>query len=388
MQLNKIPATIVTGFLGSGKTTLLSNLLKQAKGKRIAVIVNEFGELDIDADLLRSCPLDCDDDNGSGEGSDGKSTAGKTQGENGIYELANGCICCTVEEEFLPVMKELVARRDDIDHILIETSGLALPKPLVQAFNWPEIKQHCTVDAVITLIDGPAVAAGRFADDVAQVEALRAEDENLDHDPTLQELLDDQLSAADLVVVGKNDLLDEAQRARVEAVVSAKVPNSVKTIYTRQGDSADAFMTQGKGTQSPLSLETIMGIDAATEQRIEAVATHHDHHHHHGEHHEHAHDHFDSFVIALEEVDSTKLQTVMKTLLSEHNIYRAKGFAAIPGKPMRQVIQAVGKRMDVHFDRLWQQDETRATHLVFIGKDLDKDLVTEALETAQLEITA
>jgi len=377
MQLNKIPATIVTGFLGSGKTTLLSNLLKQAKGKRIAVIVNEFGELDIDADLLRSCPIDgCEDET-------------TTQGENGIYELANGCICCTVEEEFLPVMKELVARRDDIDHILIETSGLALPKPLVQAFNWPEIKQHCTVDAVITLIDGPAVAAGRFADNVEQVEALRSADENLSHDPTLQELLDDQLSAADLVIVGKNDLLDAQQREKVAQVVAAKVPASVKTIYTRQDQSgSDVAMTQGATDQLPLSLETIMGIDAATEDRIEAVATHHDHHHHHGEHHDHAHDHFDSFVIKLNEVDSDKLQQVMASLLEAHNIYRAKGFAAIPGKPMRQVIQAVGKRMDVSFDRLWQPDEERATNLVFIGKDLDKTLVTKALASVQVEITA
>jgi len=154
MQLNKIPATVVTGFLGSGKTTLLANVLKQAQGKRIAVIVNEFGELDIDADLLRSCPLECEEKGANASADD-----------NGIYELANGCICCTVEEEFLPVMKQLVERRNDIDHILIETSGLALPKPLVQAFNWPEIKQHCTVDAVITVIDGPAVAAGRFAHD-------------------------------------------------------------------------------------------------------------------------------------------------------------------------------------------------------------------------------
>ncbi len=383
MQLNKIPATIVTGFLGSGKTTLLSNLLKQAKGKRIAVIVNEFGELDIDADLLRSCPLDCE------EGSDST----ETQGENGIYELANGCICCTVEEEFLPVMKELVARRDDIDHILIETSGLALPKPLVQAFNWPEIKQYCTVDAVITLIDGPAVAAGRFAHDADQVEAQRQADDSLDHDPSLNELLDDQLSAADLVIVGKNDLLDATQREQVESIVSAKVPASVKTIYTRQsasteGDSTEVGMTQGATTQTPLSLETIMGIDAASENNIEAVATHHDHHHHHGEHHEHAHDHFDSFVIKLGEVESDKLQAVMRSLLAEHNIYRAKGFAAIPGKPMRQVIQAVGKRMDVYFDRLWAPDEDRATHLVFIGKDLDKSLITTALSTAQLEMSA
>ena len=380
MELNKIPATIVTGFLGSGKTTLLSNLLKQAKGKRIAVIVNEFGELDIDADLLRSCPLDCE------EGEE----AAAAQGENGIYELANGCICCTVEEEFLPVMKELVARRDDIDHILIETSGLALPKPLVQAFNWPEIKQYCTVDAVITLIDGPAVAAGRFANNVDLVEAQRQADDSLDHDPTLNELLDDQLSAADLVIVGKNDLLDDAQRLQVEQVVSAKVPASVKTIYTRQAKTSDeneTGITQGTTTQSPLSLETIMGIDAASEDNIEAVATHHDHHHHHGEHHEHAHDHFDSFVIKLGEVDSNLLQKIMASLLEAHNIYRAKGFIAMQGKPMRQVIQAVGERMDVYFDRLWQQDEARETHLVFIGKDLDKTVVTEALAAAQLELT-
>jgi len=365
MQLNKIPATIVTGFLGSGKTTLLSKILKQAKGKRIAVIVNEFGELDIDADLLRNCPLACEP---------GEESA-NAQGENGIYELANGCICCTVEEEFLPVMKELVARRDDIDHILVETSGLALPKPLVQAFNWPEIKQYCTVDAVITLVDGPAVAAGRFADDAEKVEAQRRADDSLDHDPSLNELLDDQLSAADLVIVSKNDLLDEVQRQQVQQIVLAKVPASVKTIFSEQ-DSGNA--------SASIALETIMGIDAASEDNIETVATHHDHHHHHGEHHEHAHDHFDSFVIKLNEVDSNQLQTVMLELLAQHNIYRAKGFAAIADKPMRQVIQAVGKRMDVYFDRLWAQDEVRSTHLVFIGKDLDKIIITSALESAQL----
>ena len=359
MQLKKIPATIVTGFLGSGKTTLLSNVLKQAAGKRIAVIVNEFGELDIDADLLRSCPLDCDDEG-----------ATIAQGENGIYELANGCICCTVEEEFLPVMKELVARRDDIDHILIETSGLALPKPLVQAFNWPEIKQHCTVDAVITVIDGPAVAAGRFAADEDKVQAQRLADEGLDHDPSLQELLDDQLSAADLVVVSKNDLLDEAQRSAVAKTVAARVPASVKTIHIANGEA---------------DLEVLLGIEAAAEERIDQVHTHHDHHHDHGAHHDHAHDHFDSYVISIGEVDGEKLQAQLMSLLEKYNIYRAKGFAALPGKPMRQVLQAVGTRLDSHFDRLWAADEARLTQLVFIGKDLDEAVLTDTLKLAELD---
>lgn len=359
MQLNKIPATVVTGFLGSGKTTLLSNVLKQAAGKRVAVIVNEFGELDIDADLLRSCPLDCDDDSNSAP-----------EAENGIYELANGCICCTVEEEFLPVMKQLVERRDDIDHILIETSGLALPKPLVQAFNWPEIKQHCTVDAVITVIDGPAVAAGRLAHDVDKIQAQRQADDSLDHDPSLQELLDDQLSAADLVVVSKNDLLTEDQRTRVKTVVEAKVPEAVKTTYISHGEA---------------QLDILMGVESAAEERIDHVHTHHDHHHEHGEHHEHAHDHFDSCVITMGEVDGDKIQSVLKDLLSQYTIYRAKGFAALPGKPMRQVLQAVGKRLDVHFDRPWSPDEQRLTQLVFIGKGIEKDILTTALEEALIK---
>lgn len=361
MQLNKIPATVVTGFLGSGKTTLLSNVLKQAEGKRIAVIVNEFGELDIDADLLRSCPLSCDEEESTSES--------PAQGQDGIYELANGCICCTVEEEFLPVMKQLVERRDDIDHILIETSGLALPKPLVQAFNWPEIKQFCTVDAVITVVDGPAVSAGRFANDEVLVEAQRQADESLDHDPSLKELLEDQLSAADLVVVSKNDLLDDSERTEVEKLLSVKLPESVKT----------AFISNGEG-----QLDLLLGIEAAAEERIDQVHNHHDHHHEHGHEHDHAHDHFDSFVITLDEVNAEPLQAALKGLLAEHNIFRAKGFAALPGKPMRQVLQAVGERLDVHFDRLWQADEVRKTSLVFIGKNLEEAVVRQALETAQV----
>ncbi len=358
MQLNKIPATIVTGFLGSGKTTLLSNVLKQAAGKRIAVIVNEFGELDIDADLLRSCPLDCNEEE----------AATIAEGEDGIYELANGCICCTVEEEFLPVMKQLVERRDDIDHILIETSGLALPKPLVQAFNWPEIKQYCTVDSVITVVDGPAVAAGRFASDEDKVQQQRLADDSLDHDPSLEELLDDQLSAADLVVVSKNDLLSDEKREQVRKSVTAKVPDSVKTTYVSNGEVA---------------LNVLMGIESAAEERIDDVHTHHDHHHEHGEHHDHAHDHFDSYVIRVGEVDSDKVQTVISELIAKHTIYRAKGFAAVPGKPMRQVLQAVGKRLDSHFDRLWKENEPRQTQLVVIGKGLDEAILTTALKTAE-----
>ena len=355
MTLNKIPATVVTGFLGSGKTTLLSNVLKQAKGKRIAVIVNEFGELDIDANLLRSCPLSCDED--SAEDSSSAS-------DNGIYELANGCICCTVEEEFLPVMQQLVECRKDIDHILIETSGLALPKPLVQAFNWPGIKEHCTVDSVITVVDGPAVLEGRFANNPELVDEQRRQDESLDHDPSLKELYHDQLSVADLVIVSKTDQLDSNAADCVKTSIQNKIEQSVKVHFISDG---------------LIDSELLTGIEAQSEDRIESIHTHHDHHHNHDEEHHHAHDNFDSFVITIPAMDESVLLANLAELLSMHNIFRVKGFVAIPGKPMRKVVQAVGKRMDHYFDRLWENHEVPKTQLVFIGKGISKELIEKGM---------
>jgi len=355
MQLKKIPATVVTGFLGSGKTTLLSNIIKNANGKRIAIIVNEFGEVDVDADILRSCAI---------EGCDEKTPA-SNKIDNGVYELANGCICCTVEEEFLPVMKKLVERRDNIDHILIETSGLALPKPLVQAFNWPEIKQYCTVDAVITVVDGPAFADGRMAHDPDEVHAQRLADENLDHESSLHELLEDQLMSADLVIVSKNDMLNDAQRKQVEHTIRDHVSEKVKSIYVNHGTVAS---------------EVIMGLGFSSEDHINTIHTHHDHHHEHEEHHHHAHEDFSSAFVELGEVDGDKLLKSLQELIARETIYRVKGLVAIPNKPMRQVLQGVGSRIDQYFDRPWQAGEKRSTRLVFIGDELSKEKIRAHLQ--------
>ena len=362
MNLAKIPATIVTGFLGSGKTTLLANIIKQANGKRIAVIVNEFGELDIDAELLRSCPLECADASEAQHQS-----APNAVSEHGIYELANGCICCTVEEEFLPVMKQLVARRADIDHILIETSGLALPKPLVQAFNWPEIKQHCTVDAVITIVDGPALDDSRIAHDPQQVAAQRRADESLDHDSSLQELLADQLASADMVIISKADRLDEAQLISVKQQLSAQVKPQVKILDISNGQ---------------IHSDLIMGLQCASEDDIETVRTHHDHHHDRDEDHRHAHEHFNSVSITLGEVDAEKLVGIIDGLIAAHTIYRVKGFLALPGKPMRQVLQGVGARLERYFDRAWTINEPRQSRIVLIGKGLVEADLRAALAAA------
>ncbi|MBI6924325.1 MULTISPECIES: cobalamin biosynthesis protein CobW [Pseudomonas] len=338
--LAKLPVTIVTGFLGSGKTTLLRHMLDNAQGRRIAVIVNEFGELGIDGDILKQCSIGCTEEEATGR----------------VYELANGCLCCTVQEEFFPVMRELVARRGDLDHILIETSGLALPKPLVQAFQWPEIRTACTVDAVITVVDSPAVAAGTFAAYPDQVDAQRKLDPNLDHESPLHELFADQLASADLVVLNKADLIDAEGLAKVRAEVAEELPAAVKVIEASSGK---------------LPLEVLLGLGAESEQHIDARPTHHDAHHDGDDHDDHDHDAFDSISIDLPESDERVLIEALNQLVVEYGILRVKGFAAIAGKPMRLLIQGVGTRFDKHFDRAWRAEEPRVTRLVLIGQDLD-----------------
>ena len=346
MQTRKIPATIVTGFLGSGKTTLLRHLLTNAKGRRIAVIVNEFGELGIDGELLRGCGIGCDE-NGV---------------ENGqLFELANGCLCCTVQEEFAPVMELLAARRDQIDHLVIETSGLALPKPLVQAFQWPALRNAFTVDAVITVVDAPAVAAGDFADDPVAVDAQRRADDNLDHDSPLHELFEDQLATADLVIVHKTDGLDAAALAGVEAVIRAETPAGVKLVHAQHGR---------------IDLEVLLGLERAVEDQIDQRKTHHD------EEEDHDHDAFDSVSVTLEVKDRNRLLAALTALVERHEIYRVKGFVSLPGSAMRLVVQGVGRRFDSYFDRAWRSDETRATRLVLIGDHLEQAALQTELTAA------
>lgn len=350
----KIPVTIVTGFLGSGKTTLLRHILEHAAGRRIAVIVNEFGELGIDGEILRGCGIGCDES--------GNERAGQ------LYELSNGCVCCTVQEEFYPVMRELIERRADIDHILIETSGLALPKPLVQAFHWPEIRNACTVDAVITLVDTPAAAAGQFAANPQAVDAQRRADPNLDHESPLHELFEDQLIAADLVVLSKTDLCPPAAVEQVTALVRGEVPAQVKIIASDRGR---------------LDLDLLLGLSSASEEGIHLRRGHHEHEN--GDEHDHEHDLFESVVIRLPRVDRERLMATLERLVREHTLYRIKGFVALPGKPMRLVVHGVGQRFDSYFDRRWNEDETPHTYLVLIGQGLDQPALQAALNGAVVE---
>jgi cobalamin biosynthesis protein CobW len=336
----KIPCTIVTGFLGAGKTTLVRHVLANAAGRRIAIIVNEFGALGIDGETLRGCGIEgCDD----------------------VVELANGCLCCTVADEFLPAMQALLDRPNPPEHILIETSGLALPKPLLKAFGWPTIRNRVTVDGVIAVVDGPAVAAGRFADDPAAVAAQRAADDSLDHDNPLSEVFLDQIHCADLVLLNKADLLDGDGLARVRGEIAATLPRACGIVTTTEGR---------------VDLAVLLGLDAAAEDDLAARPSCHD-----AENGAHEHDDFDSFVVALPETDAPDaLLARLREVAAAHDVLRMKGFAAVRGRAMRLAIQGVGARFSQHYDRAWNAGEARDGHLVVIGQTgLDRAAIARAI---------
>jgi cobalamin biosynthesis protein CobW len=339
--MRRVPATVITGFLGAGKTSLVRHLLARAQGRRLAVVVNEFGELGMDRELLLGC-------------------GDEVCGEDDIVELANGCLCCTVADDFLPTLTRLLDRPTPPEHILIETSGLALPKPLVQAFGWPEIRTRTTVDGVLTVIDAAAFAAGRFADDPQAVARARAADPALVHDNPLDEVFGDQLACADLAILNKADLVDPDRFAALRREIGERLRPGVRLVAARDGVVPPAVA---------------LGLDAAAEDDLAARPSVHDL--------EGAHDHddFESFVVARGPVDDAQaFRERLAATIREHDVLRVKGFLDVPGRDRRQVVQAVGDRVQQHFDRPWHPAEPRASRLVVIGRSgLDRAAITAAL---------
>ena len=340
-NLQRVPCTIVTGFLGSGKTTLIRHVLANANGRRLAVIVNEFGDVGIDGEILKGCgDSSCPEEN--------------------IVELANGCLCCTVADEFVPALDQILAREPQVEHIVIETSGLALPKPLVQAFHWPAIKSRVTVDGVVAVVDGAALAEGQVASDLEALSAQRKADAALDHDNPIEEVFGDQIACADLVVLNKRDLLDASGIDKAVAAIKGALPRAVRIV------------TVAEGRVDPGAL---LGLGVGTEDDIANRRTRHD------EEPEHDHDDFESFVVSLPELgDPAAIVARIARLAESHNVLRMKGFAAVEGKPMRLLIQAVGPRVSHYYDRPWGEAEPRQGNLVVIGlKGLDRDAVERTL---------
>jgi cobalamin biosynthesis protein CobW len=342
---SRIPATVVTGFLGAGKTTLIRHILQHANGRRIALIINEFGDVGVDGEVLKGC---------------GEAVCR----EEDLIELANGCICCTVADDFIPTMTRLLDRADPPDHVVIETSGLALPQPLVRAFNWPEIRSRVTVDGVITVVDSAAVAEGRFADDEAAVQAQRQADGALDHDSPLEELFEDQLACADMILLNKADL------------VSAQALDSVERDLRREVRPGVHFVRTANGIAD---LGMLLGLGAGAETEMDRRKSHHELYHA-GE--EHDHDDFESFVLRFGAVaDKAALLEAISGAVVAHDILRLKGFVALDGADGRLTVQAVGPRVNAYFDRPWAPGEARASSLVVIGhKGLDEPVIRALFE--------
>ncbi|MEP5632466.1 MAG: cobalamin biosynthesis protein CobW [Tateyamaria sp.] len=341
-NLNKIPVTVITGFLGSGKTTLVRHLMQNPQGKRLAVIVNEFGDVGVDGEILKSCAIpDCPAEN--------------------IMELANGCICCTVADDFIPTIEALMAIDPQPEHILIETSGLALPKPLLKAFDWPDIRSRITVDGVIALADAEAVAAGRFAPDVARVDAQRLADDSLDHETPLSEVFEDQISCADIILLTKPDLAGPEGIAKAKEIIAAETPRPLPVVEVAEG---------------AVDPRIILGLEAAAEDDMDARPSHHD------GHDDHEHDDFESVIIDIPEInDPAELVARIEAMAKSQNILRVKGYAAVTGKPMRLLVQAVGARVRHQFDRPWGPNEPRQGRLVVIAEhdDVNSDAIRAAL---------
>jgi len=340
-MLAKTPVTIVTGFLGAGKTTLIRHLMANAGGRRLAFIINEFGDVGVDGDLVKSC-------------------AGDACPEEAIIELANGCICCTVADDFAPALTALVAREPKPDHIVVETSGLALPKPLIKAFDWPELRTRLTVDGVVAVVDAAAVAEGRFADDPARVAEQRKSDPSLDRDNPLEEVYEDQLMSADLVVLNKADLVEPARLNSLRAEIAGALPRAVKVAPAREG---------------AIGADVLLGMRAAAEDDLDARPSHHD------AEGEHDHDDFDTFIVPIPAVrDPDALIERLAAAARAHDILRVKGFVEVAGKPMRMLVQGVGGRFRRDFERPWGADEARQSRLVVIAqRGVDREAVAAAL---------
>lgn len=337
MSLEKTPVTVVTGFLGAGKTTLIRHLLQNPQGRRLAVLVNEFGDVGVDGDLIRAC-------------------ADANCPEANIVELTNGCICCTVADEFIPSIERLLALDPRPDHIVIETSGLALPKPLLKAFDWPDLRSRITIDGVVAVADAEAVAAGRFAPDPAHP----GDASEVDHETPLSEVFEDQIACADIVLLSKADLAGEAGLAAARDIIAAEAPRSLPMVPLTEG---------------VIDPRVVLGINAAAEDDLAARPSHHD-----GED-DHDHDDFDTMVIDLpEQATPETLAAKVAKLAEAQRILRIKGHVAIEGKPLRLLVQAVGARVRHQFDRPWG-DRPRQGRLVMIAEkgDIDAGAIRAAL---------
>ncbi|XP_030457552.1 uncharacterized protein LOC115678332 [Syzygium oleosum] len=349
---NRVPATIITGFLGSGKTTLLNHILTADHGKRIAVIENEYGEVDIDGSLV----------------------AAKAAGAEDIVMLNNGCLCCTVRGDLVRMISELVSKKKGkFDHIVIETTGLANPAPIIQTFyTEDQIFNDVKLDGVVTLVD--AKHANFHLDDIKPKGVVNEAVE--------------QIAYADRIIVNKTDLVGEPEIASL--VQRIKNINDMARLKQTKFGQVDLDYVLGIGGFDLERIESAINAEETKEDHHDHKHEHehdhdHDHHHHHEHDHEHEHHHHHEHdhshdpgvssvsIVSEGSLDLEKANIWLGTLLLDRSedIYRMKGLLSVQGMDERFVFQGVHDIFQGSPDRLWGPDEPRVNKIVFIGKNLD-----------------
>ncbi len=326
----KIPVIVVSGFLGSGKTTFLRYLLKESN-KKFGLIINEFGDVGIDGDLIKSCDK-CDESE-----------------DDCVIELNNGCLCCTVQDDFVPSIKALFEFNPPIESIIIETSGLALPIPLIQALNWPEIRSSIYLDVVVGIVNGESMLNGSPINDLNKITKQYSETDKIDHNATIDELFEEQLEVSDIVLVSRSDILNDDQFDVVKHKIQGSLNSSVPVLKSKNGK---------------IDLNYLFDFNFKKENYKEFLTEGHDHNH----------VELVSDSIKLNYfLEKNDFEKEMSKILDELNILRIKGRIWIPNKSLPLQIQIVGKKINTWFeeapDNCWRPNDNAGLELVIISFD-------------------
>ena len=299
------PIIVVTGFLGSGKTTFLKHLIKNSN-KKFGLLINEFGDVGIDGDLIKTCSS-CNDDS--------------------IIELNNGCICCTVQEDFIPAIKTLLNQNIELDGIVIETSGLALPIPLLSALSWPEIRSSVYLEMVIGLINGESMLNGLPINNLNEIRMQYQDTQIIDHEISFDELFEEQLQASDLVLVSRSDLIEDKYFHDIKTTVKTKLNPNVPVIKCLNGE---------------INLEYILGSNYQT-QFQQTNKKFHTHDHNHIELHSKS-------IKCNYFLEKSEFEKEILQIIENLKILRIKGRIWIPGKLLPLQVQIVGTKVNTWYE--------------------------------------
>tara|TARA_Y100001968_G_C19435954_1_gene759707 strand:- start:2181 stop:3245 length:1065 start_codon:yes stop_codon:yes gene_type:complete len=327
MPNSRIPVTIFTGFLGAGKTTILRHLLSQKSSGKLAVMINEFGNLGLDGDLIRSCGF-----------------CPENELDNRIVELNNGCLCCTVQEDFLPTLEQLISRSNQLDGIVIETSGLALPQPLIQALKWPSIRSKLYVNGLVTIVDGEALSMGSPVGDILALEKQRLSDKSLDHLTPIEELFSNQLECADLVLITRSDIISESQI------------DSIKKELIEQLNEGTPILPIANGAIDPNLLFSLNSNTICLPDLMINSDKKNDHTHHH-------HLKVESQVLRLNiSLGKEEIEKILLESARDYKIIRLKGRCWIKNRALPLQLQMVGNRLNSWFEDVpessWKPEST------------------------------